>query len=75
VDLAEALVLSTRVGEVFRGVVVETARHGKPGGEVQLRDPAVRGRLEGEQLPLGQEVDVRLTEADVAHRRVVFSLA
>ncbi|MDQ1705978.1 MAG: hypothetical protein QOF18_2344 [Frankiaceae bacterium] len=74
VDLAEALVLSTRVGEVFRGVVVEAGRKGKPGGEVQLRDPAVRGRLEGDHLPLGQEVDVRLSEADVAHRRVVFTL-
>ncbi|MEO8330365.1 MAG: RNB domain-containing ribonuclease, partial [Candidatus Nanopelagicales bacterium] len=56
VDLAEALVLKDRCGEVFRGVVVERG----PKGEVQLRDPAVRARLNGDHLPLGDEVDVRL---------------
>jgi len=39
-----------------------------------LREPAVRGECEGE-LPLGERVQVRLQEADVAHRRVRFALA
>jgi exoribonuclease R len=72
VDLAEALLLEHRVGEVFRGVVVDA---GDKGGSVQLRDPAVRARLTGQTLPLGEEVDVRLAEADVTARRVTFTLA
>jgi exoribonuclease R len=84
VDLAEALVLQQRVGEVFRGVVVEAGdMHGKgrqhgtaqPHGEVQLREPPVRARLDGTDLPLGQEVDVRLAAVDVGLRRVTFSPA
>ncbi|MEO8329398.1 MAG: RNB domain-containing ribonuclease, partial [Candidatus Nanopelagicales bacterium] len=69
VDLAEALVLKDRCGEVFRGVVVERG----PKGEVQLRDPAVRARLNGDDLPLGDEVDVRLESVDVTRRRVAFT--
>ena len=75
VDLAEALLLEGRVGEHFTGVVVED-RVGKDShGEVQLRDPAVRARLDGADLPLGHEVDVVLTAADVAARHVEFVLA
>jgi VacB/RNase II family 3'-5' exoribonuclease len=72
VDLAEALLLQDSVGEVFRGVVVEAREHG---GEVQLRDPAVRAALVGDALPLGDEIDVRLTQVDVEHRRVSFTPA
>jgi exoribonuclease R len=72
VDLAEALVLESRCGEVFRGVVVEA---GPKGGEVQLRDPAVRARLDGGSLPLGEEIDVRLRAVDVTKRRVTFERA
>ncbi|HMC69340.1 MAG TPA: RNB domain-containing ribonuclease, partial [Mycobacteriales bacterium] len=74
VDLAEALVLENRCGEVFRGVVVEAGTKGGPkhGGEVQLRDPAVRARLDGTDLPLGEEIDVRLEAVDVIRRRVTF---
>ena len=72
VDLAEALVLESRCGEVFSGVVVEA---GPKGGEVQLRDPAVRARLDGQQLPLGEEINVRLEAVDVTKRRVTFERA
>lgn len=72
VDLAEALVLENRVGDVFCGVVVEA---GPKGGEVQLRDPAVRARLDGGSLPLGEEIDVRLAAVDVTKRRVSFEVA
>ncbi|HVT22690.1 MAG TPA: RNB domain-containing ribonuclease [Mycobacteriales bacterium] len=71
VDLAEALVLQDKRDEVLRGVVVEPGPH----GEVQLREPAVRARLDGADLPLGKEVDVRLSELDLARRRVTFALA
>jgi exoribonuclease R len=70
IDLAEAVTLSGRVGEVFRAVVVDVreANDGHPArATVQLREPAVRARCTG-NLPLGQEVDVKLVVADpVAH--------
>jgi exoribonuclease R len=72
VDLAEALVLEGRVGEVLRGVVVDVDG---TRGQVQLSEPAVRGRLTGTDLPLGDEVSVRLVQADPATRRVEFTLA
>lgn len=72
VDLAEALALQNRTGETFRGVVTE-AEQGR--GMVQLRDPAVRARIEGVDLPVGEEVDVRLADVDVAKHRVAFTPA
>jgi exoribonuclease R len=74
VDLAEALLLEGRVGEHFTGVVVEDQVGKNQHGEVQLRDPAVRARLEGDHLPLGEEVGVVLSVADVTARHVEFVL-
>lgn len=71
VNLAEAVLLQDRVGEVFNGVVVEVeADH----GEIQLRDPPVRARLDGANLPLGEQVSARLVTADVATRTLAFAL-
>jgi exoribonuclease R len=77
VDLAEALLLERRVGEVFCGVVTDAQdeRGSLTRGNVQLRDPAVRARLDGDDLPVGEEVDVRLAAVDVTARRVSFRLA
>jgi exoribonuclease R len=79
VDLAEAVLLRGRVGEVFEGVVldlndrVDWDHNGKPdAGVVMLRDPAVIGRLDGHDLPQGAELRVRLVSADPATRRVLF---
>lgn len=72
VDLAEAMVLQHRVGQGFRGVVVE-ANH--QGGTVQITDPAVRGKLDGQALPLGKTVDIVLTEANPLTRSVRFRVA
>ena len=69
VDLAEAVVLAPRLHETFDAVVVES---GEARGVVQLRDPAVRARCQGADLPLGEELRVRLVEVDLAARRVVF---
>jgi exoribonuclease R len=74
VDLAEALLLEGRVGERFTGVVVEDRIGADRHGEVQLRDPAVRARLDGVDLPLGQEVEVTLAAVDVTARHVEFVL-
>ncbi len=72
VDLMEVTALAGAVGKEYEAVVVET---GKDGGDVQLRDPAVRARCTGRDLPLGQVVRVRLAEVDPVRRRVTFSLA
>ncbi len=68
VDLVEAVLLEGREGESFDAVVVDD-------GLVQLREPAVRGRLEGVDAAPGSEVRVVLRRADPAARRVDFSLA
>lgn len=72
VSLVETVVLRDRVGEVFPAVVVDVS---SDGGVVQLREPAVRARCAGDGLPLGQRVEVRLTEADPQRRTVLFELA
>jgi len=69
VDMAEALELQGRIGQVFTGVVTDA---GPKGGTVQLTDPAVRAKVEGADLPLGGSVDVVLLEADPVLRRVRF---
>jgi len=74
VDLVEAALLERRVGETFDGVLVDVEAERKR-GTVQLRDPAVRARVGGEALPLGDAVRVTLTEAAVSARLVRFSLA
>ncbi|MFC5999309.1 RNB domain-containing ribonuclease [Quadrisphaera sp. GCM10027208] len=71
VDAAEAAVLAGRVGETFEAVVVDVDSRG--GGEIQLADPPVLARCDGD-LELGAEVTVRLDSADVAARTVRFSL-
>lgn len=74
VDLTEAVLLSGRVGEVFDAAVVDVdgGEHRK-GGAVALDDPPVRARCEGDGLPLGERIRVRLVEADPAKRRVLFT--
>lgn len=68
VDLVETLLLEGREGESFRAIVVDE-------GLLQLREPAVRARLEGACPEPGSEVSVRLDRADPAARIVQFSLA
>jgi exoribonuclease R len=77
IDLAEAVTLSGRIGEVFAATVVEVreAHDDHPArSTVQLKDPAVRARCSG-TLPLGQEVSVRLVTADPQTRTVAFDPA
>ena len=74
VSTLEAAVLEGSVGRTFEAVVIEVDRDGDV-GTVQLRDPAVTGRCDGRDLPLGGSVTVRLELADVAARQVRFSRA
>lgn len=75
IDLAEAALLAGRVGEHFEGVIVDVREANgdrAQRGLVQLRDPAVLARIDG-NLELGSQVQVRLVEADVATRQVRFA--
>ncbi|MGH8839263.1 MAG: RNB domain-containing ribonuclease [Jiangellaceae bacterium] len=74
VAVVEAAVMTGREGEVFPGVVVDVV--GKDDrGEVVIPEPAVRGRVAGRDLPLGEDVSVRLVEASIEARRIAFALA
>jgi exoribonuclease R len=72
IDLAEAVLLAPRVGETFPAVVVES---GPKGGALQLTDPAVRAKCEGNDLPLGEQIQARLEVADPTTRTVLFRRA
>lgn len=69
VDATEAFVLRDRVGEVFPAAVLET---GRTSGTIVIDEPAVRARCNGNDLPLGDEIHVRCTTADVRERAVRF---
>ena len=76
VDLLEAGVLSTRVGETFTAVVVEVEEEDENKGSITVEEPAVEAKVTGlSALPLGEEVEVRLESADVAARKVTFTIA
>lgn len=72
VDLVETVLMAPHVGETFEATVVERNHHG---GTVQLRRPAVRAHCEGDDLPLGERVEVRLEKADPPTRALQFALA
>jgi len=67
IDLAEAVLLADRVGEVFDAVVVDD-------DQIALDEPPVRARCSGELTP-GERVRVRLTDADPVKRLVRFAPA
>jgi exoribonuclease R len=74
-DLVEAGILHARVGETFDGVITDVDEKDDRRGKVTIQEPAVEARLTSDgRLPLGTEADVRLTQADVASRSVVFEL-
>lgn len=74
-NLAEATVLSPRVGEVFRGAIVEVAHDDPVRGKVIVREPAVEAGVSGSSsLPLGADVRVSLVEADPVRRVTRFEL-
>jgi exoribonuclease R len=72
VDLMEAVVLESHVGEEYVGVVVDER---KDYDAVQLHWPAVRAHAVPGGLGLGRRVRVRLVEADPSRRRVRFAPA
>ncbi|WP_028645056.1 RNB domain-containing ribonuclease [Nocardioides sp. URHA0020] len=74
-DLVEAGVLADDVGQTFAGVVVDIDDKDPHRGVVVVHDPDVEARVVSTaSLPLGTDVRVRLSVADVASRKVEFEL-
>lgn len=74
VDLAEALVLSDRVGEVFDAVLIDV--YPKTGmGTFQIADPAVEAQLRADQRDVGKPVRVRLDKVKIDEGELKFSFA
>ena len=69
VSLMEAAVLGPYVGETFSAVVVDLDERG---GVIQLADPPVTAHCNGDDLPLGEEVEVICEKADIVSRQVSF---
>lgn len=75
-NLAESLVLESRVGECFEGAIIELDSGRADRGDIMIRQPAVEARIEStRELPLGQRVRARLVKADPASRQTQFELA
>ena len=68
----EALTLSGHEGETYSGVILDAKEHS---GHIMLSDPAIMAPVEGEDLPVGERVEVDLTKADLEKRQVAFALA
>jgi exoribonuclease R len=69
IDLAEAVVLQGREGEVFDAVVTDEDDRG---ARIQVRDPAVVARVVARHVDPGDDIQVKLINADPAERRVDF---
>ena len=68
-DLAEAVLLAGREGEVFDGVIVDEDDRGVV---MQITDPAVLTRIRASKVDPGSPVRAKLVSADPATRRVEF---
>lgn len=71
VDLTEASLLSERLGAVFEAIVLREAEGRRP-AEIFVADPPLLGPCAGEP-PEGKHLEVRLTTADPAERRIGFT--
>ncbi len=73
-DLVEAALLRSRVGEEFDGVVVDVDEDPRR-GTITVRDPAIEAPVRSAtELPVGDDVRARLVEADPRQRTVEFRL-
>ncbi|HEV8559500.1 MAG TPA: RNB domain-containing ribonuclease [Actinophytocola sp.] len=71
-DLVEAWVLGDQIGREFDAMVL---RSEQGSAEVFLPDPPVIARCEGDGLPEGGRIRVRLVHADATARKVTFERA
>jgi exoribonuclease R len=74
-DLIEAAVLADRVGQQFAGVVTSVRDDEATSGVVVLAEVGVEAPVtSASPLPLGEDVTVTLATADLAARKVAFTL-
>ncbi|HET7577236.1 MAG TPA: RNB domain-containing ribonuclease [Sphingomicrobium sp.] len=71
-ELAEAVVLAGRAGDLFQGTVTDIDERG---ARIQIADPAVITRVGVNGLELGESVRLRLQEVDPVRRLARFALA
>jgi exoribonuclease R len=69
IDLAEAIVLHGREGEVFDAVVTDEDDRG---ARIQVIDPAIVARVVARRVDPGDDIQVKLITADPAERRIEF---
>ncbi|MCU1360414.1 MAG: ribonuclease, partial [Ilumatobacteraceae bacterium] len=69
IDLVEAVVMSGQEGHTFSAVVTDTDERG---ARIQLRDIAVIARVPSHNVEPGDELRVKLVQADPATRQVKF---
>lgn len=68
-DLAEAVLLSGRQGEVFDGVIVDDDQRGPV---MQIAEPAVLVRIRASRVTPGDAVKAKLISVDLEQRRIEF---
>jgi exoribonuclease R len=76
-DLVEAGLLASHVGESYDGVVADVEDANPASGIVVLRGLAIEAKVTAapaSSLPLGERVRVSLTTADIGARKVAFRL-
>lgn len=73
VNMVETFMLSPHVGQEFTGTLVEVDETGEKGRFI-IRKPAVEAGIKGSTLPFGQEIQVRLVEADTESGQSRFEL-
>ena len=73
VNMVETFMLSPHVGKEFTGTVVEVDETGEKGRFI-IRNPAVEAGIRGVDLPFGQEIRVRLVDADLRNGQSRFEL-
>ncbi len=69
VDLAEAVLLDGREGEIFDAVIIDEDERG---AQMQIADPAIIARVVAHDVDPGDAVKVRLVDVDQAARRIDF---
>ena len=69
IDLAEAVILQGREGEVFDAVITDEDNRG---ARIQVCDPAVVARVVARSVDPGDDIRVKLVNADPVERRVDF---
>jgi len=70
-ELAESVVLSGQVGTTFEGTVTDI---GERGALIQIVDPAIITRIPVNRLQVGEQITLRLEEADPVRRLSRFVL-